>query len=649
MFTKDPHSIFSITGLGGVGKTQIAIEIAYRVKTTHVHCSIFWVQAITAEGLRKDFVKIADRLDLFEAASSEGENQAKKDARELVRGYLEEQGAGQWLLIIDNIDDLDLWTNEISEYLPRGQNSCVLCTTRQKSIALKITPAIDMLEIHGMDQDMAMGLLGKYLLKQQLLANRVDALRLLERLTYLPLAVVQAAAYINQTNCGISRYLELLNLDQQELQAVELLEEDFYDEFRSRESINPVITTWLISFERIRQQSPLAAEYLSFMSCVEHRGIPEVLLPPADTLKKMTDAIGVLDAYSFVTRREELSSLDMHRLVHLATRYWLRKQNLLGASFSKVIRRLEQVLRNIDGETCFEKFRARRLYTAHIRRALLGVEILRDDLTRHESTTKGQKKDDEIVNILTIEYYNKHTSKEEKLDWCLTLFEEYKKTFGDEHPTTLIVLSQLGRSHYLQKDRDVRKIEELLTQLLSAQEKVLRQNHPEIFTTLRFLFLTYKNQGEHYKMRTILESLVRMSKQQLEEADSTSLKEFNVRHLVGIANNLRIRPGMTPLAGSFVGSELWSEIDGLCMQAIALSKEWYGPEHTDTIERMYELAIIYFSANARNKVESLLNELCLLKQKISGPDHESQQAVREGDNIFDKMRTIERWMRTLPR
>ena len=88
-------------------------------------------------------------------------------------------------------------------------------------------------------------------------------------------------------------------------------------------------TTWLISFEQIRHRNPLAADYLSFMACIDPKDIPQSLLPAGASRKRETDAIGTLDTYSFIIRRPADLDLDLHRLVHLATRNWLRKEGLI--------------------------------------------------------------------------------------------------------------------------------------------------------------------------------------------------------------------------------------------------------------------------------------------------------------------------------
>jgi hypothetical protein len=106
---------------------------------------------------------------------------------------------------------------------------------------------------------------------------------------------------------------------------------------------NLVATTWLISFEQIQKRDPLAAEYLSFMACINSKDIPQSLLPAGQSRKKEIAAIGTLDAYSFIIKRPADQAIDPHRLVYLATRNWLRKQGLIAQWTEMVITQLDEM------------------------------------------------------------------------------------------------------------------------------------------------------------------------------------------------------------------------------------------------------------------------------------------------------------------
>jgi len=85
------------------------------------------------------------------------------------------------------------------------------------------------------------------------------------------------------------------------------------------------MSTWLISLEYIKKQNPAAADFLFLMSFVDRQGIPTSLLPAEDyNPVDYIDAIGILEAFSLIQSMHEKPSYDIHRLVQLATRTWIR-------------------------------------------------------------------------------------------------------------------------------------------------------------------------------------------------------------------------------------------------------------------------------------------------------------------------------------
>jgi len=267
-----------------------------------------------------------------------------------VQEYLCKESAGQWLLVFDNADDIDMWIAKpgsdqgssvgLINFLPRSKRGCIVFTTRDRKGAVKLAHQ-NIVKVPEMDEEVATRLLQKCLIDQELVKEQHDTTALLTELTYLPLAIIQAAAYMNENRITIAEYLSLLR--EQEEEVIDLLSEDFEDDGRYRDVKNPVATTWLISFDQIRRRDSLAGEYLSFMCCIDPRDIPQSLLPPAQSRKKETDANRILNAYSFVSRRPADNSLNLHRLMHLATRNWLRKEESIAQWTLKAIIRLDKV------------------------------------------------------------------------------------------------------------------------------------------------------------------------------------------------------------------------------------------------------------------------------------------------------------------
>ena len=170
-------------------------------------------------------------------------------------------------------------------------------------------------------------------------SSPADAMAIVAFLTYLRLAMAQAAAYINENGITLADYLALLYGNEQ----VE-------DYARYSDAEIPVPSTWLVSFQKIQKSSPLAADYLSFMACIDHKDIPQVLLSPGPLGKKEMDAVSRLNAHSFVTRHSEAQSFDLHRLVHLTFRNWLQMKGMLVEWARRAIMRLEEV--SPDHEYC---------------------------------------------------------------------------------------------------------------------------------------------------------------------------------------------------------------------------------------------------------------------------------------------------------
>ena len=110
---------------------------------------------------------------------------------------------------------------------------------------------------------------------------------------------------------------------------IHLLSTEFEDQGRYREVKNPIASTWLISFSQISSRDPLAKQYLCFMSCIAQQIIPRSFLSPATSLKEF-EAIGTLTAYALITKREGQNFYDIHRLVQIAVRNWLKTKDKLS-------------------------------------------------------------------------------------------------------------------------------------------------------------------------------------------------------------------------------------------------------------------------------------------------------------------------------
>ncbi|KAF4502809.1 kinesin light chain [Fusarium agapanthi] len=330
-FGPDQSQKVALVGLGGVGKTQIALRFAYQMKEKRPDLSIFWVPLLSYETAERAYTDISKKLGLHKSSEDD-------DVKDLVCQHLSSNKAGKWLLIMDNADDQELILGSaeksgLEEYLPQSEDGIVLLTTRSRHVAVEFAQS-DVIDTEQMGEEEATTLLEKTLIQKQLLEDKVAVVELLTYLTFLPLAITQAAAYLNQTRAPIRTYLGLLR--NAEDNDTRVLDREFRDNTRYRGSQNAIGTTWVVSFRQIQKSNQLAVDLLSFMSCIEPKAIPQSILPDAEA-DKLEWAIGTLCSYSFLVRRDETNVFDMHSLVHTATRGWLEKQDQERRVLSKVI------------------------------------------------------------------------------------------------------------------------------------------------------------------------------------------------------------------------------------------------------------------------------------------------------------------------
>jgi len=586
LFTKDQSLKLAITGLGGVGKTQIVLELAYRIREKYPECSIFWIPATNAESLQQAYLDVGRQLRI------PGLQEEQANVKKLVQHYLSQESIGQWLIIFDNADDIDMWINKggnkndsygLKDYLPRSRQGCVILTTRSRKIAVKLAQS-NVIEVLEMDEEVATQLLSKSLINQELLSNhQEDTLKLLQQLTFLPLAIVQAAAYINKNGITLSGYLSFL--EEQEQDVVDLLSEDFEDEGRYQDVKNPVATTWLISFEYIRRLDPLAAEYLSFMSCVDPKDIPQSLLPPAQYRKKETDAIGTLDAYSFVSRRPGDYALNIHQLVHLAMRNWLRREESLTWWAAKAIKRLEEVFPDHN----YKNRSVWRVYLAHARYVLKSDDI--KDSMRERT---------ELLWKFAMCLYSDGRYNEAEKSFSQVI-ETRQRVLGAEHPDTLTSIANLASTFWNQgRWKEAKGLE---VQVIETRKRVLGAEHPDTLTSMANLASTYRNQGQWKEAEELFVQVM-----------ETSSRVLGAEH----PSTLTI---MANLASTFWNQGRWKEAKELEVQVMETRKRVLGAEHPDTLTSINNLVSTYRNQGRWKEAEELFVQVMETRKRVLGAEH----------------------------
>ena len=272
----------AITGLGGIGKTQTAVEYAYRHRDAYT--LVWWADAAVPATLPAQFAQLADRLGLPEAGA--------QDQRLAVAAALRWLGEHDgWLLVLDNAERPE----DVRPYLPRPQRGHVLVTSRYRAwggLARAVeTPPLPEAEAV------------QFLLKRTGQADEASATALAKELGGLPLALEQAGAYMERRRLPLAQYLTLYRGHH-----LALLER----EKPSQDYPATVATTWALAFEQVEAAMPAAADLLRLCAFLAPDTIPlDMLVAGVEYLPErlragvadelaLPDALGLLGDYSLV-------------------------------------------------------------------------------------------------------------------------------------------------------------------------------------------------------------------------------------------------------------------------------------------------------------------------------------------------------------
>jgi tetratricopeptide (TPR) repeat protein len=634
LFTGARTTQVAVFGLGGVGKTSLTIELVYRIKKQYEDCSIFWIPATNFESLQQAHLNICQKLQL------PGWDNHCEDPKRLLQSYLSQASAGQWLLVFDDADDINLWTKSqgsdpgsarLMDRIPKSPDGRILFTTRDRKVAYDLVQREkNIVEVPELIEDVAKALLQKYIPGHELDKHLDDTKSLLRQLTYLPLAIVQAASYINKNRTSLTDYLLLLE-DKEEV--IELLSKDFEDDSRYRDDgsyfrrKNPVATTWLISFKQIRLRDPLAADYLSFMACVDSKNVPQSLLPPGPSRVMKLEAIGTLEAYSFIQKRAEDSGLATHRLVHLVMRNWLRKEASLVRWTQTAIQRLADLFPDSE----HQNRSIWREYLTHALYALNSQLIDQEGEGRIDLAWKvgiclgndGRWNEAETLLIQVTSFREKVFSKEHSqtltsMNYLAVLMQSQgryeaagplyketlqlrKKILGQEHPDTLTSMNNFARLTQSLGEDEV--AEPLFKETLRLRKKVLGQEHPDTLASMNNLAVLLQSQGNYEAAELLYKETLQLRKKVLARDHPQTLASMN--------NFARLLQSQ----GNYEAAEL------LHKETLQLRTEVLGQQHPDTLASMNNLAFLLQSQQKYEAAELLYKETLQLRKEVLGQEH----------------------------
>lgn len=619
----------ALYGLGGIGKTRLAIEYAWASGSRYR--AAFFVRADTPEGLRTGLAALA-RTDLLNL----GEGMAEEKMVHAVLGWLKTNPG--WLLILDNVDTQEA-ESEVLGLVTGLTGGRVLITSRRQGWP----PWVRTQPLDTIPREEARDFLLKRTNGRRHEApDDADRARdLAEKLDGLPLALDQAGAYISHTRLSFAEYLKVWEEERQ--RALEWHDRAVMSHPTS------VATTWKASFDRLK---PTAATLLRLCAFLAPEPIPkrmfewerEVVEDACELLRSETrhsddigsvrEALAELESYSLISRQEE-ATFTVHRVVqdvlqsrvpperlkdwievslkivngyaplpaddvrtwpvwstlrpHAARIVYLADQAGLVNPTSRLMNELGAYLDSRDIHAEAEPLKRRALA---IDEAVLGGN--HPDVAR------------DLNNLAQLlQATNRSCEAEPLMRRALAIDEA---SFGSDHPEVAIDLNNLAQ--LLQAANRLCEAEPLMRRALAIDEGALGSDHPKVAIRLHNLAMLLLDTNRLSEAEPLIRRALEIDEASFgSEHPDVAIDLKNLALLLEAANRL-------------------FEAEPLLRRALAINQASFGSEHPIVAIDLNNLAQLLQDTNRLSEAEPLMRQAVEILERSLGPDHPNTRIVQ---------------------
>ncbi|KAL7755426.1 hypothetical protein ACKLNR_014524 [Fusarium oxysporum f. sp. zingiberi] len=493
-------------------------------------------------------------------------------------------------------------------------------------------------------------------LLQRRLENKTDeaaAKDIVRTLDCIPLAVNQAAAYINRRSPRVTTKSYLNEFYRSEERRGSLLRSDKGDLGRQDGVSNSVVVTWQVTFEQIRREQPRAANLLSLMSQFQAQSIPEIMLHSYDDDHDTTpdeendvddidtgsesdgesertgfeNDMDVLRGYSLVNI-STVGLYEMHSLVQFCTRSWISE---FGdpAKWSRLFMKLA---------------------ADHFPSGAFETWAVCQSLLPHVEPLVGRKPRDESIIANWAEVLT-------NISWYMLMIGEYSQAempakaavqarsciLGLDHPLTLNSINNLASTY--RKQGRWEEAEKLFVEVMEMSKAKLGVDHPSTLTSMANLASTYRKQGRWKEAEKLEVEVMQTRKAKLgvdhpdtltsvanlastyrkkgrwKEAEKLEVEVMETRKAkLGVDHPLTLN-SIANLASTFWKQGRWEEAEKLEVEVMQTRKVKLGVNHPDTLTSMTNLASTYRKQGRWKEAEKLEVEVMEMSKVKLGVDH----------------------------
>ncbi|KAJ6484273.1 hypothetical protein DFH09DRAFT_1291826 [Mycena vulgaris] len=597
----DKQHIYLLHGLGGAGKTQIALKFIEELSARF--SDIFLIDTSTTETIDTGLKNIAATKDAGSTAGDGLDRLSSKPA--------------EWLLFFDNADDPKI---DLNTFFPGCKHGNILITSRNPSLRVYAgghSLVSDMEELDAVD--LLLTSAGQAITP----GNKEIAAEIVKTLYHLPLAIIQAGPFISESG-ALDGYLALYVENRDQLLSEKPAQS--HDDYAWT-----VYTTWNISFQKL---SKPAATILQLCSFLHHKGIFEEIFsrasvhdftlqgPSEEEFQKPLEllsqflgpmntwdplrflkAMNEIKAYSLVNFDPEGKLYSIHPLVHNWTRSTLADQGQYYHWMVAIVRM------SVSGIPHHNMQLASLKLLPHVDSLLHGntrrpkdAEQLYLAVLEHRRSVLGEDHLDTLHAMGALAAtYTKLGNLQEAEELEVVVLEKRRKILGEDHPDTLLTMANLTLTYH--KLGKLQEAEELEVVVLGKRKKILGEDHLETLHTMANLASTYTELGK------------------LQEAEELEVVVLEKRRQILGEDHPDILRAMGNLASTCNQLGKLQDAEELGVVVLEKRRKVLGEDHPDTLHAMGNLASTYHRLGKLQEAEELGVVVVEKRRKILGEDH----------------------------
>ncbi|PLB40262.1 uncharacterized protein BDW47DRAFT_116046 [Aspergillus candidus] len=575
--TEPMRKVAILNGMGGIGKTQLAIHLARVHKGDFT--AIFWIDGSNKQTLIRSLETIFSKIPAlqYEQASeysqqSGSRNESQMRAEKVLR-WLSIEKNSKWLLIFDNVDEYnpvpigqddsgDIY--DIEQYFPSADHGSIIITTRLQQLA-ELGRSCPLLAMHLLESTILLAKSSGYNTEPRTTIND-DMEKLASRLEGLPLAIVIAGSYIRCTGISHAKYLQYY--------------EQAWNEMQSARAARPprqysngnLMTTWCISYFEVKKRSSSSARLFFLLSYFYHNDI------------------------CLIQKNLEINSYSLHPVIQ----DWCQNElTNIDPTLTDDVQKNKTFVMASLGQTIPDKLTPD--YWVQQKRVLPHVNHVRPRLEAYLGD--GQH---EIILMSIFEFGVLYGNED---DWgCAEMmyrqaFHGLDEIFGPDDIYTLRAMNNLGLS--LQHQEKIDEAVEILLQTLKRKERVLGSDDESTLDTVSNLAGLYGVQNKTLEAEMMFRRALETKENILGPTHPSTMQTLQ------------------SFASFYGDHDRLAEAKDMTERTVMGFTKELGPEHISTLQARFNLAGVFLKQGNLEAVERELSRARDGFERNLGPGHET--------------------------